>query len=125
VVLELTEHVLIEDYASIQHALQSLRDAGASLSVDDTGAGFASLRHILNLVPDYVKLDISLCRGVDHDPARRALASALVTFTQDTNAVIIAEGIETPEERATLLNLGVSHGQGYLLGRPGPLPELP
>jgi EAL domain-containing protein (putative c-di-GMP-specific phosphodiesterase class I) len=124
VVLELTEHVLIEDYSSIQHALQSLRAAGARLSVDDTGAGFASLRHILNLVPDYVKLDISLCRGVDHDPARRALASALVTFTQDTNAIIIAEGIETPEERATLLNLGVHHGQGYLLGRPGPLPQL-
>jgi EAL domain-containing protein (putative c-di-GMP-specific phosphodiesterase class I) len=82
------------------------------------------LRHILNLVPDYVKLDISLCRGVDHDPARRALASALVTFTQDTNALIIAEGIETPEERTTLLNLGVHHGQGYLLGRPGPLPQL-
>jgi EAL domain-containing protein (putative c-di-GMP-specific phosphodiesterase class I) len=124
VVLELTEHVLIEDYSSIQHALRSLRAAGARLSVDDTGAGFASLRHILNLVPDYVKLDISLCRGVDHDPARRALASALVTFTQDTNAVIIAEGIETPEERTTLLNLGVHHGQGYLLGRPGPLPQL-
>jgi len=124
VVLELTEHVLIEDYSSIQHALQPLRAAGARLSVDDTGAGFASLRHILNLVPDYVKLDISLCRGVDHDPAKRALASALVTFAQDTDAVIIAEGIETPEERTTLLNLGVYHGQGYLLGRPGPLPQL-
>jgi EAL domain-containing protein (putative c-di-GMP-specific phosphodiesterase class I) len=123
VVLELTEHVPIEDYSSIQHALESLRAAGARLSVDDTGAGFASLRHILNLVPDYVKLDISLCRGVDHDPARRALASALVTFAQDTNAVIVAEGIETSEERNALLNLGVYHGQGYLLGRPGPLPQ--
>lgn len=128
VVIELTEHVAIEDYSAIQRALQSLREQGASLSVDDTGAGFASLRHILDLAPDYVKLDISICRGIDHDPARRALASALVYFASEINSVLIAEGIETEEELAVLANLGlnfgqgVQYGQGYLLGRPGPLP---
>jgi EAL domain-containing protein (putative c-di-GMP-specific phosphodiesterase class I)/DNA-binding response OmpR family regulator len=124
VVVELTEHVVIEDYQAIQKALQIFRDLGARLSVDDTGAGFASLRHILDLAPDYVKLDISLCRGIDRDPARRALASALVAFTRETDSILIAEGIETPEERVTLTELGVQFGQGFLLGRPAPLPEV-
>ncbi len=124
VVVELTEHVVIEDYQAIQRALESFRELGAMLSVDDTGAGFASLRHILDLAPDYVKLDISLCRGIDRDPARRALASALVAFTLETNSVLVAEGVEEPEERATLKELGVNFAQGYLLGRPAPLPEV-
>ena len=123
VVIELTEHVVIEDYQAIQRSLRSLRELGAGLSVDDTGAGFASLRHILDLAPDYVKLDISLCRGIDRDPARRALASALVSFTRDVGIVLVAEGIETEDERATLTDLGVQYGQGFLLGRPAPLPE--
>ncbi|HUV58326.1 MAG TPA: EAL domain-containing response regulator [Acidimicrobiales bacterium] len=122
VVIELTEHVVIEDYRAIQQALETLRGLGAALSVDDTGAGFASLRHILDLAPDFVKLDISLCRGVDRDPARRALVSALVAFTREINCVIVAEGVEVPEERATLSELGVNYAQGYLLGRPAPLP---
>ena len=71
-----------------------------------------------------MKLDISLCRGIDRDPARRALAAALVAFTRETNSALIAEGIETPEELATLKDLGVPYGQGYLLGRPALLPEL-
>jgi len=124
VVVELTEHVVIEDYQAIHRALQSFRELGAMLSVDDTGAGFASLRHILDLAPDYVKLDISLCRGIDRDPARRALASALVAFTRETKSILIAEGVETPEERETLSELGVQYGQGYLLGRPAALPEV-
>ncbi len=124
VVVELTEHFLIEDYRAIQLAVESFRELGAMLSVDDTGAGFASLRHILDLAPDYVKLDITLCRGIDRDPARRALASALVSFTRETNSVLVAEGIETATERVTLSDLGVQYGQGYLLGRPAPLPGL-
>jgi len=124
VVVELTEHVVIEDYQSIQRALESFRKLGAGLSVDDTGAGFASLRHILDLAPDYVKLDISLCRGIDRDPARRALVSAMVAFTRETNCVLVAEGVETHEEQSTLSDLGVNLAQGYLLGRPAQLPGL-
>jgi len=122
-VIELTEHVAIEDYLAIQRALHSLRERGARVTVDDTGAGFSSLRHILNLDPDFVKLDISLCQGIDHDPARRALAAALVAFTNETKSVLVAEGIETTGELATLRSLDVQYGQGYLLGRPGPLPD--
>jgi len=118
VVIELTEHVAIEDYPTLLDTLAPIREAGARLAIDDTGAGFASMRHVLLLAPDILKLDISLCRGVDSDSPRRALASAMVAFAADIGAVIIAEGIETAGEHATLNELGVQYGQGYLLGRP-------
>jgi EAL domain-containing protein (putative c-di-GMP-specific phosphodiesterase class I) len=120
-VLELTEHQPIEDYEPLLRALQPLLDLGARLAVDDTGAGYSSLRHILALRPTIIKLDISLVRDIPRDPARRALAAALVTFANETGSHLIAEGIETAEELATLTALGVSWGQGYYLGRPAPL----
>ena len=120
VIIELTEHVPIEDYPAVVARLAPLRAAGARLAIDDTGAGFASLRHILRLSPDILKLDISICRGIDRDPSRRALASALAIFANDVGAQIVAEGIETPDEHRTLLELGAHYGQGYLLGRPLP-----
>jgi hypothetical protein len=90
--------------------------------VDDAGAGYSSFRHILNLHPDVIKLDIALTRGIDGDPARRALGSALLTFGLDAyNASIEAEGIETEGEFKTLRALGCPFGQGYYLGRPGKL----
>lgn len=91
-------------------------------AVDDAGSGYASLRHILRLKPDIIKLDIDLTRAIDLDPARRALAAALVTFADKIGAIIVAEGIETASELDTLRELGVTYGQGYHLARPGPLP---
>src|SRR5680860_1166800 len=87
--------------------------------IDDAGAGFASLRHVLGLHPDAVKLDLSLTRDIDRDPVRRALAASLVTFAREIGAAIVAEGIETRAELEALRALGVTHGQGYLLARPG------
>ncbi|WP_432484506.1 sensor domain-containing phosphodiesterase [Kineococcus esterisolvens] len=121
VVVEITEHAAIDDYAGLLAALAPLRAAGLRVAVDDTGAGYASLRHVLAILPDFVKLDISLVRGLDGDRSRRALAAGLVTFAEATEAAIIAEGIETAEELAVLQALGVSHGQGYHLARPAPL----
>jgi EAL domain-containing protein (putative c-di-GMP-specific phosphodiesterase class I) len=118
VVLELTEHAAVEDYPHLVERLRSVSAAGFRFAVDDAGAGFASLRHILDLGPDVIKLDIALIRGIDTDPARRALARALVLFADELGAVLIAEGIETQTELATLQGLGVTHGQGYHLGRP-------
>jgi EAL domain-containing protein (putative c-di-GMP-specific phosphodiesterase class I)/response regulator of citrate/malate metabolism len=123
-VIELTEHVPVEDYETINAAADRLRDRGARIAVDDTGAGYAGFRHLLSLKPDIVKLDISLTRGIDHDPGRRALASALVHFTQDTSAVLIAEGIETSGELGTLHELQVDWAQGYHLARPEPLSRV-
>lgn len=123
-VLELTEHVPIEDYQAVHAATARLRERGARLAVDDTGAGYAGFRHLLGIRPDVIKLDVSLTRGVDADPARRALASALVTFTEAVGATLIAEGVETAEELATLQELNVQWAQGYHLGRPQLLPGV-
>jgi EAL domain-containing protein (putative c-di-GMP-specific phosphodiesterase class I) len=124
VVLELTEHTEIHDYPLFEQTIEDLRSQGVRLAVDDAGAGYSSFRHILNLHPDVIKLDIALTRGIDGDPARRALGSALMTFGLDAyNASIVAEGIETEGEFKTLRALGCPFGQGYYLGRPGKLRE--
>jgi diguanylate cyclase (GGDEF)-like protein/PAS domain S-box-containing protein len=120
--LELTEHAPVEDYAALEAALAGLRSRGVQLMIDDAGAGFASLRHVLGLHPDAIKLDLSLTRDIDADPVRRALAASLVAFAREIGATIVAEGIETRDELETLRALGVTHGQGYYLARPGPGP---
>jgi EAL domain-containing protein (putative c-di-GMP-specific phosphodiesterase class I) len=94
------------------------------LAVDDTGAGVSSLAHILKLAPDWIKLDRALTTGVDRDPVRRALASSLVTFADETGSLIVAEGIETDAELAVLRSLGIRYGQGFYLRPPTSLDAL-
>lgn len=122
-VVEITEHEAVADYDHLTAALRRLRDLGARVAIDDAGAGFASLRHILLVDPEIIKLDISLTRGIDSDPRRRALASALISFADQMGISVVAEGIETESEHAALQALGVRLGQGYYLGRPGPLED--
>ena len=93
--------------------------------IDDAGAGYASMRHILSIEPNLVKLDISLTRGIDGDRKRRALASALIAFARETDVGIVAEGVETSAELLALQSLGVKRAQGYYLARPKPLAEMP
>jgi EAL domain-containing protein (putative c-di-GMP-specific phosphodiesterase class I)/DNA-binding NarL/FixJ family response regulator len=116
-IVELTEHEPIDDYDAVRSALKRL-GSGVKLAIDDAGSGFASLRHIFALQPDYVKLDIEWVHGIDRDPVRRALVSGLVYFGSETGCELIAEGIETDEELAALRGLGIQLGQGYLLGGP-------
>jgi EAL domain-containing protein (putative c-di-GMP-specific phosphodiesterase class I)/FixJ family two-component response regulator len=120
-VIELTEHVPVEDFDAIERAVGPYRSRGVRLAVDDTGAGYAGFRHILGLHPDVVKLDICLTRGIDIDPARRALAAALVQFSNDTGVQLIAEGVEQLSELTTLRELGIRWAQGFYLAHPGPL----
>lgn len=120
-IIELTEHQAVDDYDALLDGLQDLRELGARIAIDDVGAGFASLRHILQLTPEIVKLDLSLTAGIMRDARSRALTAALVEFAARTGALIAAEGIETQPELELLRELGVDHGQGYLLGRPDPL----
>ena len=115
--LEITEHVAIDDYERLRSAIAVLGPR-VRLAVDDAGAGYASLRHILELAPSIVKLDIGLVRGIDSDPARQALIAGVGHFAAKRGIRLVAEGIETTEELATLRSLGVGYGQGYLLGRP-------
>ncbi len=123
--LEITEHAIVHQYQEITRLLQPYRARGLQVAIDDAGAGYASFRHILNLAPDYIKLDISLMRGIDSDPARRALAAAFIQFSNDTGSELIAEGIETSAELNTLMELGINKAQGFLLGKPMQLDELP
>ena len=117
-VLEITEHATVSDYRKLEEALAPLRKAGARLAVDDAGAGYASMRHILNLKPEVIKLDMSLTRDIDVDPSKRALARGLISFGKEIGTQITAEGVETQGELAMLRRLGVDKVQGYLLGKP-------
>jgi EAL domain-containing protein (putative c-di-GMP-specific phosphodiesterase class I) len=121
-VLEVTEHAVIDDYAALRGAIDALGPA-ARLAVDDAGAGFASLRHIVELRPDFVKLDRSLVADIDGDPGRQAIVAGMRHFALATGCRLIAEGIETEAELATLRSLEIELGQGYLLGRPEPPPD--
>ncbi len=125
IVLEVTEHAEVPDYDALRAALAPIRLRGGRLAVDDAGAGFASLRHILRLEPSIIKLDISITRNIDTDRARRALASALVSFAREMGISLVAAGIETASELEALRVLGVRHGQGYFLGRPASDPVVP
>jgi EAL domain-containing protein (putative c-di-GMP-specific phosphodiesterase class I) len=123
VILEITEHDKVDDYDAIRLAMTEIGDR-VQLAVDDAGSGFASLRHILELRPAMVKLDRSLIAGIDTDPARQALVAGMVHFAGRLQFDLLAEGVETEAERATLLALGVSRAQGYLFGRPSPAADL-
>lgn len=117
-VVELTEHAPINDYEQLHRVLDPHRAQGLQLAVDDAGAGYASFRHILHLRPDVIKVDISLVRGIDADPAQQALVGSLLTFADRSGAVLLAEGVERQDELDELARLGVPLVQGYLLGRP-------
>jgi PAS domain S-box-containing protein len=120
ITLEITEHRRIEDYGAVRRALGQLPST-IGLAIDDAGAGFASLRHVIELRPDYVKLDRGLVSGLDRDSARRAIVAGMVHFAKNAGCAIIAEGVETEAEHEALAQLGVEYGQGYLYARPSPL----
>ena len=124
VLLELSEHDQVEDYAALAAVLEPLRAAGLRLAVDDVGAGFSSLRHIVQTSPDVLKLDRSIVDGVADDPVLRTLVRALVEFAHGCGATVVAEGVETAADAAALLALEVDLGQGWHFGRPGPADAL-
>ena len=117
IVVEITEHVAIEDYEGLRCELKRLGPT-VRVAVDDAGAGYASFRHILELAPDFVKIDINLVRGIDAEPARQALIAGMGYFAVKRGLRLVAEGIETQKEIEALRALAVPYGQSYLLGRP-------
>ena len=125
VTIELTEHDVIEDYHLLKEWLVPLRLAGARIAVDDAGAGFSSLQHIVQLAPDIIELDMSLAQHVSTSPVRRALAGSLIEFALQSGALLVVEGIEDEPDLAIWTALGAHAVQGYLVGRPGPLPAAP
>jgi EAL domain-containing protein (putative c-di-GMP-specific phosphodiesterase class I) len=119
-VVEVTERKPVEDYDALAAVLERARAAGARVAVDDAGAGYASLQHVLRLRPEYVKLDRGLIADADADPAKLALIEAVGLFAARLDASLVAEGIERRAEQETLAGLAVPLGQGFLFGRPGP-----
>ena len=119
-VLEVTEHEPVADPTAIREAVVKLGDRFRTLrlAVDDAGAGFNGLRFILDLAPDLIKLDRSLITEIENDPARQALVVGMEHFASNMGAQLVAEGVETEAALATLNTLGVTFGQGHLLGRP-------
>lgn len=124
IIIELTEQAAVDDYDHVRAAVDALRERGALLAIDDIGAGFASIRHIVRLVPDIIKLDRDLVDGIDTDPVRKNLAEALVRFAAAVGSDIVAEGIETTRELRAVRELGIRYGQGYLLGPPARIESL-
>jgi diguanylate cyclase (GGDEF)-like protein len=122
-VIEITEHEAVGDYARLASRLADYRGRGALVAIDDTGAGHASMRHVTQLAPDYIKVDRSLIHDLHLDHAKRALVRSMVTLEKELGASVVAEGIESAEELQALRELGVPLGQGYLLARPRPEPE--
>ncbi|RDC60767.1 Cyclic-guanylate-specific phosphodiesterase [Alteripontixanthobacter maritimus] len=119
-VVEVTEHAHVTDYDGLAEALRGL-SKNARVAIDDVGAGYAGLRHIVDLSPDILKLDMSLTRDVHLDKARHALSSAMVRFAAEIGANLVAEGIECAEEAAALAAMGIDYGQGYYYARPMPV----
>ena len=123
-VLEITEHATVSEYEAVLSSLGPFRRRGARLAIDDAGAGYASMRHILDLKADVIKLDMSLTRNIDTDPSRRALAKGLIAFASEIGSTITAEGVETAAELAALRAIGVDRVQGYFLSKPKSLEEV-
>ena len=121
--MEVTEHLRVNDYEDVRLNLSPLRAAGGQVAIDDFGAGYASLQHILKISPEWIKLDISLTERIGRDPIAQALATALITFAEKIGVCVIAEGIEAADDLAMLEGLGIRYGQGFLLGRPEPLEQ--
>jgi EAL domain-containing protein (putative c-di-GMP-specific phosphodiesterase class I) len=123
VVLELTEHLAIADYHAVRAAVADL-GPNVRLAVDDAGAGYASFRHIVELMPSFVKIDRAIIGGIPADPARQALVAGLRHFSLQVGCTLIAEGVETDDEIQTLRTIGVTLAQGYHLGRPAAADDL-
>lgn len=125
VVLELTEHAPVESYHRLGALLDIYRARGARVAIDDAGAGYAGLQHILQLMPSILKLDRAIVSDLDTDETKRSLVEMLGMFATRIGAQLLAEGVERPGELEALRFLGVPLAQGYLFARPDqPWPQL-
>ena len=121
IVLELSESQIVDDYEELRQHVWDWTSRGARLAIDDTGSGYASLRHVLQLRPDFIKLDRSLINGIEYDRHRRALGvRARGVRAGGPGAAVIAEGVERGEELGRAARRRVGLAQGYLMARPGP-----
>ena len=120
IVLEITERLAIENYAIFLEAMSYFTSIGFSMAVDDMGAGYSELEKIVHLKPNYLKFDLQMVRDIDTSFVKREMLKAFLSLANNVGAQVIAEGIETPRELETLLDLGIVYGQGFLFAKPQP-----
>ena len=118
IVIEITEHLVIENYAIFRDTMAYFTDLGMSFAVDDVGSGYSGLESIAKLRPGFLKIDIALVRDVHVSNVNRAMVKAIIALGHGIGAKVIAEGIENEEETQVLRAMGVDFGQGYHLARP-------
>ena len=121
VVFELTEHTPFPDGRILAQQMSYVRERGGRIALDDVGAGYTSIRHVLALSPEFIKLDQTLVELAEHESGHRAMVRALAAFATETGSEVVAEGVETPQQLEMLRELGVGLGQGFLWARKGPL----
>ncbi len=125
IVLEITEHSVVRDYAALRRRLEAFRSHGFQLAIDDVGAGHSGLRSVAEIAPDFLKVDMNLVRDVHAYPLKRELISTILKFSDRTGITLIAEGVESREELVSLAESGVRCAQGFLFARPGAPPPEP
>lgn len=125
IVFEITERSAIDKFELFQAAISHYRSQGYRIAIDDMGAGYSNLNAICHIHPGFIKIDMALIRDIHQDSFKQAVVKSFVVLANLTGSKLIAEGIETMEELRTILSLGVHAGQGYLLGRPAPVPTAP
>jgi EAL domain-containing protein (putative c-di-GMP-specific phosphodiesterase class I) len=125
VVLEVTEHVAVKDFAAFRVALERFRSLGFRLAMDDVGSGYAGLQAIAEMSPEYLKVDMTLVRDMHRHPIKRELIRTIRRFTERTGSLLVAEGVESVEELDSLAEAGVRCAQGYLFSRPASRPQQP
>jgi EAL domain-containing protein (putative c-di-GMP-specific phosphodiesterase class I) len=125
IVLEVTERATLDQVSDVRRRIARLREAGYRIAIDDLGAGYAGLNSFASLEPEFVKFDMALVRGIEHSEVKQRLMRVLSALCHDMGMQVVAEGIETVEERETVIELGCDLLQGYLLGRPNRVPSPP
>jgi EAL domain-containing protein (putative c-di-GMP-specific phosphodiesterase class I) len=127
IVLEITERAALDRIHELQSRVTRLRTLGYRIAIDDLGAGYAGLTSFAQLEPEVVKVDMSLVRGIDRSPVKQKLVRSIITLCTELGIQLVAEGIETREERDSLITLGGDLCQGYLFAKPGrgfPIPVM-
>ena len=125
IVLEMTEHSAVRDFAAFRNTLHRFRSLGFRLAMDDVGSGYSGLQAIAEIAPDFIKIDMTLVRDLHQNAIKRELIATILRFTESTGITLIAEGVEQPEELESLVKVGVRCAQGYLFARPGDPPGTP
>jgi EAL domain-containing protein (putative c-di-GMP-specific phosphodiesterase class I) len=119
VILEITERATLDEVRDVRERLVRLRAMGFRLAVDDLGAGYAGLSSFATLEPEIIKLDMTLIRGIDANPVKRAVVEKMTLLAHELNVAVVAEGVETVAERDVLVTVGCDMMQGYLFAKPG------